>query len=204
MGRANWKAILEKNHVSLKGNWGEKIPFYFRKPKKGGFKGTILEYCLEWNRRFLPEAKIVFIVRHPMDVAISAGKRWAKSTIKAMEKQKKLLPMVIGGVRKLPNSMVIKYEDLLLDTEKSLARVYKFCKLDSLYVSKGFNKDRTRFGTGGKNLMKPQRVFAYKRESKLSHVNFKELLNLLNTIEGVKYEGPENIQSSEQTTKEGV
>ena len=188
MGRANWKVILERNHIRLNGNWGEKIPFYFRRPKKGGFGGTILDYCKEWNRRFLPEARVILIVRHPMDVAISAGKRWAHTTTKAMEKQKKLLPIVINGICKLPNSMIVKYEDLLLDTEKSLARVYKFCKLDPSYVSKGFNEDRTRFGTGGKNLLKLQRVFAYKQESKLSKINFKGLLNLLNTIEGVEYE----------------
>lgn len=204
MGRANWKAILKRNHVSLSGSWGEKIPFYFRRPKKGGFGGTILDYCKEWNRRFTPDARIILIVRHPMDVAISAGKRWAKSTSKAMKKQKKLLPMVVGGVQKLPNSMIVKYEDLLLDTERSLAKIYKFCKLDPSYASKGFNEDRTRFGKGEKNLLKSHRVFAYKREDKLSGVRFKELLDLLNDIEGVDYEELEDIQSSEQTTKEKV
>jgi len=189
MGRNNWKSILKRNHVSLKGNWGEKIPFYFRQPKKGGYSGTILDYCKEWNRRFLPEARIIFIVRHPLDVAISAGKKWARSASRALRKQMSVLPLVISGTRKLPNVMFVKYEDLLLDTEKSLGKVYKFCKLDPSYASKGFNEDRTKFGTGEKNLLKPQRVFAYKQESKLPKIDFKELLELLNTVEGVDYEG---------------
>jgi len=189
MGRSNWKGMLRKSGINLKGNWGEKIPFYFRRPKKGGFTGTILDYCKEWNRRFLPEARIIFIVRHPLDVAISAGKRWAKSAPRALRKQVSVLPMMIGGAQKLPNVMFVKYEDLLLDTEGSLGRVYKFCKLDPSYASKGLNEDRTRFGTGEKNFLKPQRAFAYKQESKLPKVKFKELLKLLNTIEGTNYEG---------------
>jgi len=48
----------------LKKNWGEKLPWY-------GNGSNIIYYANKWSNIFRDESKIIHIVRHPIDVALS-------------------------------------------------------------------------------------------------------------------------------------
>jgi hypothetical protein len=100
-----------------KPRWGEKTPTYVQKMKL--------------IQRAIPEARFVHVIRDGRDVALSVldrtvrdltagdvAKRWQKKITKAREDSPKL-----------DHYMEIRYEDLILDTERVLRKVAEFCEL---------------------------------------------------------------------------
>jgi len=117
-------AYLDQKFNTSKCNWGEIISYY---DINEGIEP--IEYCKKWNEYFLPTAKIIHIVRHPLDVAAKIR------NIKGV-KQKEPLKLYSNSMRRIvpklcgmKNVMTIKYEDLLLDPDLIIPRIFNFCGL---------------------------------------------------------------------------
>lgn len=55
------------------GTWGEKVPYYTRRIRRG-VGMHVEEYCRRWFKMFKAEARVLHIVRHPLDVGLSSKK----------------------------------------------------------------------------------------------------------------------------------
>lgn len=105
-------------------NWGEKIPWY------GSSKNTI-DYANRWLDLFKTNARIIHIIRHPEDVAISNFK------FKAFNKKstKNKCEMSVAKLQKeFINNKYYKeilFEDLVMDSFKITTEIFKFCQLNN-------------------------------------------------------------------------
>jgi len=170
--------------------WGEKIPYKSTTIKKG-YGGTLISYCKLWNLYFGKEARIVHIIRHPLDVANSTKKiGYSRSIITPIIQYKKIVPIIVNELKTFSNVIHVKYEDLLLNPKKTLNRLFKFCNLgySDETVDKIINSDNIYwFGKIDKS-----RAFNYKK--KIKEINIKrhklnEIIPFLNKeIKGIKYD----------------
>lgn len=143
-------------------NWGEKVPFYG--------KGSILSYCKKWINIFGEEARIVHIVRHPVDVAISnvkMKKSPARSVDKAVKLYRRVMPNILKEIEETPllkkKTIVISFETLVTDPKKTMAKIFKFCNLknDKEIIERiaSAKKDSLRYFDG----INSDRAFSYKK-----------------------------------------
>ncbi|MGD2072092.1 MAG: sulfotransferase [Candidatus Thorarchaeota archaeon] len=143
--------------------WGEKVPWY-------GNGRSIFSYTTKWLKMFGDEAKIVHIVRHPVDVALSNVRlRWAPNIKAVVREYAKSVPKT---VRMFDNQrcLVITFEDLLLNSVDILKEVFEFCgvstsdKIINKIISA--KKDKLRYFNG----INKDRAFAYKKVKDLKYV----------------------------------
>jgi hypothetical protein len=145
VGMLHEKRIIKRRHTkeaavkyaqnfraacSLTNSWGEKVPFYG--------KTRILPYCRKWVKLFGNEARIIHIVRHPIDVAISNVKKVkspAKSVEKAIALYRSVYPRLLQETRDdeilSKKTFIISFETLVTKPEKTLEALFKFCNLNS-------------------------------------------------------------------------
>lgn len=192
------KKRINRVRANLKTDiWGEKIIFVGRSnlPSLYIKYETLVVmkyYCKKWNKFFLPDARIIFIVRHPLDVIPSILKRRKKWTEVDRQEQIKqyfeVMPEAIKFVKTLPNCLIVKFEDLTSHPVETLTKVFAFCNLDtSLDLVTSITK--TTKLTRPHTSLTPSRAFAYKRKNRRTdYKHLDRLLKILNTIEGVKYE----------------
>jgi len=185
-------------HANLeKDTWGEKIIFVGRDNLPSLYiKYETIEamkrYCKKWNDFFLPDARIIFIVRHPLDVIPSILKRRKKWTEEFRQEQVKqhfeVLPRAIEFAKTLPNCLFLKFEDLTSKPIETMKKVFVFCGLDSSHSLVKRITETNRLQRPYTSLV-PSRAFAYRRKGR--RTNYKgldKLLEILNMIEGVRYE----------------
>jgi len=161
-------------------NWGEKIPYRNYIIKKG-VHISITEYCRRWNSYFLPDACIINIIRHPIDMGLSTKKiGYTKGIVKPINEFKNIGPKVINELREIPNILHVKYEDLLLKPMRTLRKIFRFCKLDA--------SDKTIRKVISGNYINSSRAFTYKKQKvNIERLQLNKLIKFLNQIEGVKY-----------------
>ena len=167
-------------------NWGEKVP-YLRVVRQG--IGPIQYYRL-WQDLFKDDAKVIHIVRHPYDSALSLKKKKSRKGQKTnlkmvLKRYKNVVPLMVKDIFSNENCMNVKYEELVLHPIETLTEIYKFCGLryDSKIVSKISNSNNLKFGG-----INSDRVFSYKKEGFSFEFDKEELFEILNEIKGVKYE----------------
>jgi len=177
--------------------WGEKIIFVGKSNLPSLYiKYETIEamkhYCKKWNEFFLPDAKIIFIVRHPLDVIPSIlrrRKKWAAVDRQEQVKQHfEVMPKAIKFAKTLSNCLFIKFEDLTSNPVETLIKVFDFCSLDSSHnlVKRITETNQLQRPYTSLN---PSRAFVYRRKGR--RTNYKgldKLLEVLNKIEGVRYE----------------
>jgi hypothetical protein len=146
----------------LDNTWGEKVPFYGN--------DSILSYCRKWINIFGDEARIVHIIRHPIDVAISNVKMKrspARSVEKAIKLYERVYPRILKEIEKNDvlnkKTIIISFETLLEDPKKTLSRIFAFCKLrnDKKIIENisSAKKDDLRYFDG----INANRAFSYKK-----------------------------------------
>lgn len=160
------KALAYANRFSKKcnldNNWGEKVPFYGN--------ASILSYCKKWIKVFGDEARIVHIVRHPVDVAISNVKMKrspARSVEKAVKLYEKVYPKILKQTEQNDvlnkKTIVISFETLVTDPKKTMSKIFAFCKLrnDEKIIENisSAKKDALRYFDG----INSDRAFSYKK-----------------------------------------
>jgi len=101
-----------------KPRWGDKTPGYVKKMKK--------------LQSVLPEARFVHIIRDGRDVALSVVPRnfGPDSVGEAARNWKRTIRDAQRQAPELDHYLEVRYEDLVLDTEKVLRAICKFCDLD--------------------------------------------------------------------------
>jgi hypothetical protein len=159
------KNFSECKNCTMTNTWGEKVPFY------GSTGGIGSAYCKKWVKTFGNEARIIYIVRHPLDIAISNVKM-ARSKAKSVSKLVKILqniyPSTFEDLKYHQNvvekMMIISFETLVTKPEESLKRIFEFCNLntDDKIVKRiaGAKKKQLRYFDG----INSDRAFAYKKQ----------------------------------------
>ena len=112
-----------------KANWGEKIPYWTPRIYKG-FRKSVGKYCLTWNRYFGKKARILNIVRHPLDVGISTKNRgFTKGIGRPIKQYKHTMPIVLKQLEnhKITNIMHVQFELLVTEPIETLRNIYEFC-----------------------------------------------------------------------------
>jgi hypothetical protein len=183
------------NQVLPKGkNVGEKV--IYERNLMGTNGPTPTEYCQLWNKRFKREARIIQIIRHPYDAwnSLLMKKYIARRIENAILRMEKLyfryIPSSFDEISKIKNCLTIKYEDLIMNPDVIIPKIYKHCELDINYKMKEnmlrrkvFLYKRTGFKIHDKRLAKQKNEFM-----KIMSENIEECLENLNRFPGLEYE----------------
>lgn len=168
--------------------WGEKVPYWMPKISKG-FNGPVGKYCSIWNQYFRNEARILHIIRHPLDVGISTKKRgFTRGVRRPVNQYKKVLPVVLKQFKTfgIKNILHVQFENLVTKPKECLMRIYKFCGLgngEKLVRGVINNKNIFRF-----KKINPERAFSHKESGRNpERYDLDEIINFLNTIKGIRY-----------------
>lgn len=143
--------------------WGEKVPWY-------GNGKSILSYGTKWLKMFGDEARIVHIVRHPVDAALSNVRlRWAPNVKAVVREYGKSVRKVVRAFDS-EKCLVITFEDLLLNPADTLKEIFQFCDVSTLdeIINKiaSAKKDKLRYFDG----INKDRAFAHKKVKDLKYV----------------------------------
>lgn len=178
--------ILPHRKVNVNRHWGEKVPYNNLRALKNGCRMSIIDYATKWNQYYLPKARVVNIVRHPYDVALSSvSMKWVtnKNVDSWVNKQARIVPKVVDFIDSLDNGINIKYEDLALNPKETLSKLFTFCGLLTKPLDDFLHENK--FGeieVSTKTLLRHERT---KTKIKAYPIEYIEYLN--NTIEGFQY-----------------
>jgi hypothetical protein len=168
LGKDIRKIVFNEYINFKKDNFGEKVPYYTYSVK-GGFSGNILEYCQAWNNLFKKDAKIICVVRHPLDVGVSTAIKlnWAKNVDTVLKMQLQNIPIFLMHLKKLGNAYIYNQESLITNPKKILNRIFEHCNLDLNKIQKLYNYDKEYGFCFGKQVIKKDGLYYYKK------INFK-------------------------------
>lgn len=161
--------------------------------KVGTSTQTIVDYCKKWNEFFGRDSKIVQIVRHPYDSLNSlvlSKRRTPLGPIFGSVYREYLdyIPQYTLGIAELPNTYTFKYEDLLLNHEKTLKEICDHCGLDTDYKYQ-------------KKILE-EKAFNHRKNKKLLFEfdeKLESVVDAFNQLDGVKYELPRFPRSVKKT-----
>jgi hypothetical protein len=180
------KILLEyvkTNGIKLKkDNWGEKVPYY---PTAKQY--PIVKYCKKWEDYFGDKSRILHVVRHPYDVAFSILNKFddVVSIDKPIKIYRNIIRSSVPEINKLKSTFTFKYEDLLLNSDEMMFKIYEHCGLSSDF---DFKREMINIENPLYQNINPERAFAYKRKDINSDYKLKPVIEILNTIDGPKYE----------------
>ena len=106
--------------------WGEKIPWGTRKEDVDGKR--VIRLSKKWLKFFRGKARVLHIVRHPFDVALSGSGKIGKIEWKYITTT---VPLVIDYMNNNPKCATVVYEDLVTIPEIHLRNIFQFLSLDS-------------------------------------------------------------------------
>lgn len=162
----------------IRDNWGEKVPFY-----PGARKIPAIKYCEMWKEYFGKQAKIIHIVRHPIDVANSITEKYGTNFNRGLTIYKNIMPAVVPNLLKDPSVLSIKYESLLLNPEAYVQKMYKFCGLRK----SNFKKRLEKLANNRYKKIDPTRAFAFREKKIPKKLNLQNIFDVLNEISGPEY-----------------
>lgn len=180
----NKKELLEylkdKNIDPNKDNWGEKTPFY-----PGMRKTSVKVYTQTWSRYFGKTSRILHIVRHPYDVALSIQNKYSNQNLTgALKTYRRSMPTIMKILQDTPRCYSFKYEDLLLNPDTQIPKIMKFCQLPMFdYKTRLANIPNPRY-----QKIDPTRAFAHKEKFKSPNIQMESVIKIVNCITGSKYE----------------
>lgn len=174
-------------------------------------KISYIDYCNLWNERFGNEAKIIQIVRHPYDQWNSLiHYKYQKENMnykqplykgskredhKIVENLRRYFSCVSDYTKKImsyPNSLSIKYEELIDNPEMTIEKLYKFCELDPERVKSRETimiRERFLYKENGHRIDNEPSLKKYSKEYwEVMNVNIQSVLDVFNLIDGPIYE----------------
>ena len=165
-----------------KDNWGEKVPYF---PNLKGI--PVFKYCETWNRYFGSNSRILHIVRHPYDVALSNVHKFKhiKSLDMPINLYRRAVPPSVIKLEKMKSVYTFKYEDLLINTDEMMFNIYKHC---GLKPDINFRKKMRKIENHRYQKIDPSRAFAYKQQNTNWEYDLTDVFEILNEIDGVRYE----------------
>jgi hypothetical protein len=147
--------------------WGEKIPWGTR---PGDVKGArAIRMTKKWLKFFRGKARVLHILRHPIDVALSSGGRIGKKDWKFITTT---VPIVIDFMNTKSRCGTIVYEDLVIRPRAHLINIFNFLGLDSSFktVDKIINT-KLKFGK-----INSDRAFAYRNRDVNKEFDYDKLI----------------------------
>jgi len=163
-------------------NWGEKAPFY---PNVRGI--SAIDYCRRWKRYFGQNGRILHIVRHPIDVALSVVKKRGKGGVEhPLRLYKSIMRLNISKIQNIKNSFTFKYEDMLLNPDVMIPKIYECCGVD---MNVDFRENLMALENPKYQNLDPSRVFAYKNNPPDIDIKLDGVYDFINKrVGGVEYE----------------
>lgn len=157
-------------------------------------KDTPQMYCERWNQFFGKEAKIIQIIRDPRDVWNSLllnlyiKRHWEGLIIRRLNKYFDSFGKTLNDIDKYENSLTLKYEDLILNSE--INRIYKFCELKPFaYKEKMKTKKVFLYKQIGMRIDTDPRLKKYRKEfNEVFYKRLPEMIDTLNKFPGIQYE----------------
>ena len=125
-----WVLMFAKKKVeNLKTHaWGEKIPWGHRESDAKGKR--IIKIISKWLEYFPHQARVLHILRHPLDVALSG--QGSNLVLPDFEKIIDSVPNVIDFINKCGKTCAtVVYEDLLTNPHSHLRNIFDFLNLAS-------------------------------------------------------------------------
>ncbi len=161
--------------------WGDKVPFC------APTADSAASYCRRWKAIFGEAARIVTIVRHPYDIAMSSKRLFKQRPLRILGMQQTFIPELLEYVSGESQAMVVKFEELCREPEPTLREAFEFCGLRRQGAAKKValsGKAELRYFDG----IEPSRAFAYKRSGKPKGTyDLTELLDAMNEVPGPRY-----------------
>lgn len=133
-------------------SWGDKIPWV------DGKGDRIIRLSKKWFNFFGKSARLILILRHPLDIALSIAPLNHKKQLKLILSS---TPKVIDFVNGDGRAATILYEDLVMNPNETLTSLFSFCGLasDKKVIRKISEKKDLTFGR-----INPERAFAYRKK----------------------------------------
>jgi len=202
-----WSWVLESNNIVEFTNRFKEHILALTKKRIWAEKTPTNIYLIDKFLQTFPDAKVIHIVRDPRDVVLSLMERGA-SAYKAAERWLTSLS-AIRNCRYHSNVLEIKYEDLILETEKTLKKVSSYLNIEfnmeffttNAHESKNVKKT-DGFDTWGS---KPTDSFSSKSIGKYKNrdIDFKDILSMTLTKEFASCLKVEQLSFSELAEEYG-
>lgn len=111
---------LQKQIDKLKNeNWGEKVPYY---------GNSLVRYVKNWQKLFPKNYKVIHIVRHPHDVLDSNKRTFNKRCNLSAHYYNQYVPQILRNNNDIKH---VRFEDLVIDQNKTMKDLFHYCDLDS-------------------------------------------------------------------------
>ena len=142
--------------------WGDKVPFYHKSSSRQ------IKYINRWNGAWGKQARTIYLIRHPVDIAISTVRvHMGKSIKDAISRQNSSVPKVVEELKTMNNVLIVSFESLVTNHKDVLKRIFKFCDLSSsdeiLDMVCSAKKKQLRYFDS----INADRAFAYKKQTDL-------------------------------------
>jgi len=169
-----WVLMFARKRVEnlKKYAWGEKVPWGHRENDIEGKRPIAI--IKKWMKYFKNDAKVLHIVRHPLDVVLSGhpGNKIVESNLSFVLDS---VSRVINFTNTNKRCSSIVYEDLLTDPETHLHNIFTFLNLKSnnKIIKKVINS-QLKF-----DKINADRAFAYKKKNVDRKVDYDGILKLI-------------------------
>lgn len=165
-----WVLMMAKKRVRnlKKYAWGEKIPWGNR---PGDIKAKrAINFSDKWLKYFGKQARILHIMRHPIDSA-SSGMPDGQPGEKALKQVLHTVPPYIDFINNNLYSATIAYEDLVQNPYEHLWNIFHFCGLmkSEAIVNKVMNS-HLKFGK-----INADRAFAFEKKGVKSDIDYESI-----------------------------
>jgi len=159
-------------------------------------KDTPQMYCDRWNQFFGNQAKIIQIIRDPRDVwnslilKLYIKRHWEYMMINRLNNYFDSLGQILSDIDQYENSLTIKYEDLVLNSNEVIKKIYNFCELDPFEYKEIMKLKKVfLYKTIGMRIDTDVRVKKYRKEfNEIFYRRLPEMINILNKFPGIKYD----------------
>jgi len=185
------KNYLCNKYPKFKLNHGDKLIYEKRVIGKRHLSNiTVVEYCEKWNELFGSDARIIQIVRHPLDswnsiIKMKYRKRGKMKQIPRMiDEYITYIPKYTEMIADLKSCLTIKYENMVSNFKEISARIYEHCNLDPFNYSEP---------------MRVGRIFNHRKNGfilKRVDSRFNDVIKVFNKFDGPVYEIGDYIETS--------
>ena len=155
-----WMLLMASHKVQdlKKYAWGEKIPWGTRPVDYNGERA--INMIKKWLKYFKGQGRVLHILRHPLDVALSGRGDSTKIGEKDWEYIMSSVPKVIDFVNSNKRCKTIIYEELLYEPEEVISEILDFLNLENTpKIVKRIATTPLKFGK-----INPERAYNFKNK----------------------------------------
>jgi hypothetical protein len=168
------EAMASKRVDIAKQSWGEKIPWGTRPNDLKAERA--IAFSKKWLKFFRGKARVLHVLRHPLDVALSGTYSMGIAGQESLNFMDSSLPKFIEFINSDNRCATVLYEDILLDTYRTLAEMFKFLNLkhDPKTI---YKVQYTKIKFGGIN---PSRAYAHRVNSSTNlQIDYQKIVDSL-------------------------